>query len=131
MEKEHKQEGMSTQNKVLLGAGIAALAAAAAGAIFLYGTEKGKQTRKQIRSWALKMKADVLDEMEKMKEWSEEAYNAVVDSVAQKYEAMKTIDPIEIAALARDLKKHWQAIHDSVTGKKTPRTRRSRTTKQK
>ncbi len=43
------------------GFGLAALAAAAAGAIFLYGTDAGKKRRAQIKSWSLRMKGDILD----------------------------------------------------------------------
>jgi hypothetical protein len=118
---EKKSAGISTQNKVLMGAGIAALAAATAGAVFLYGTEAGKKKRKDIKSWMLKMKADVMDKMEGMKDWSEEAYTAAVDAVAEKYKNMKNVDPLEIAALVRDMKGHWKTIHRQVTGKPTKR----------
>ena len=104
------KEGMSTQSKVMVGAGIAAGVVAAAGAVFLYGTDAGKKKRKEIKSWTLKMKADVMDRMEGMKEWSEQEYAAVVDAVAKKYEGIKSIDPIEIATLVRDLKSHWKTI---------------------
>jgi hypothetical protein len=118
MEKKtaNKSGGMSTQNKVMMGAGIAALAAATAGAIFLYGTDAGKKKRKQIKSWSLKMQADVIDKMESMKEWSEEAYNAVVDQVADKYKTLKNVDAEEVAILVADLRKHWKSIKRQVEG---------------
>ncbi len=118
------EKGMSTQGKVMMGAGIAALAAATAGAIFLYGTDAGKKSRKNIKSWSLKMKADVMDKMEGMKDWSEEAYGTVVDQVAEKYAKVKKIDPLEVAGLVRELRAHWKNIHRQVSGggkKKTAR----------
>ena len=115
------QNGASTQQKVAVGLGIAALAAAAAGAVFLYGTDAGKKKRKQIRGWMLKAKGEVLEKMESMKEWSEEGYNAIVDNVAKKYQNIKNVDPIEIAALVRDLKGHYKSIRKQVEGgKKKP-----------
>ena len=110
------KKGMSTQSKVMMGAGIAALGAAAAGAIFLYGTDAGKKKRKEIKSWTLKMKADVMDKMEGMKDWTEDSYSAIVDQVAKKYEGVKNVDPIEIAALVRDLKSHWKTIQRHING---------------
>ncbi len=54
---EKKQS--NNTGKVMAGVGIAALAAAAAGAVFLYGTDAGKKKRKEIKGWSLRMKADV------------------------------------------------------------------------
>jgi hypothetical protein len=112
MEKKSQQKSrsMSTRNKVMIGAGLTALGAAAAGAVFLYGTEAGKKRRKQVRSWMLNMRADVLDEMERMKDWSEQAYSSAIDNVAKRYKNLKNVDPVEIAALVRDLKGHWRTI---------------------
>jgi hypothetical protein len=120
-----KVADMSTPNKVLMGAGLTALAAATAGAVFLYGTEAGKKKRKQITSWSLKMKADVLDKMENMKDWSEDAYYALVEAVGDKYKNVKNIDPAEVALLVTDLKRHWKTIHRQVqnSGKKKPAKR--------
>jgi hypothetical protein len=121
MEKK-KSEGMSTAGKVAMGAGLAALAAATAGAVFLYGTDAGKKKRKQISSWMLKMKADVMDKMENMKDWTEDAYYAAVDAVGDRYKNLKNIDPTEVAILVADLKRHWKTIKRQVEGgnKKKP-----------
>jgi hypothetical protein len=123
--KTTQNDGMSTQNKVLMGAGIAALAAATAGAVFLYGTDAGKKKRKQIKSWTLKMQADVMDKMEKMKDVSEDAYHAVVDQVAKRYETAKNVDPIEVAAIVRDMKNHWKTIQRQLSGGKKKPARKS------
>jgi hypothetical protein len=126
---ENKSRGMTTQGKVIMGAGIAALAA---GAVFLYGTEAGKKSRKNIQSWALRMRADVMDRMEGMKEWSEESYYGIIDTVAKKYKGIKNLDPVEVAALVRDLKAHWNTISRQVQGgqkKRKPARRTARKTK--
>jgi hypothetical protein len=124
-EQKTEKQGMSTEGKVMMGAGIAALGAAAAGAIFLYGTDAGKKKRKEIKSWSLKMKADVMERMEGMKEWSEQEYANIVDAVAKKYEGVKSIDPIEIAALVRDLKSHWKMIKRHTEGGTKKKTRKA------
>jgi hypothetical protein len=126
----HQKNGDMT-NKVAMGVGIAALAAATAGAVFLYGTEAGKKKRKEIKGWMLKAKGDVLEKMETMKEWNEASYNTIVDNVASKYRAMKHVDPIQVAALVQDLKSHWKNIKSQVEGNKKKRTvSRRKSTKQ-
>jgi hypothetical protein len=102
------------------GVGLAALSAAAAGAVFLYGTDAGKKRRKQIKSWSLRMQGDVIDRMEKMKDWSEDAYHKVVNEVSDKYKKVKNVDPIELTAVAADLKRHWKNITKQVQGSKRP-----------
>lgn len=99
-----------------IGMGVATLAAAAAGAYFLYGKD-GAKNRKKIRSWSLKMKADVMDQIEKLKDVTEESYSMVIDQVAEKYSKVKNIDLSELDALKADLKKHWKNIKRDVMGK--------------
>ena len=52
-----------SSHKMAIGVGIAALAAAAAGAYYLYGSDKSAKNRKHIKSWMLKMKAEVMDKI--------------------------------------------------------------------
>lgn len=113
---------------MLIGTGIAAAAAAAAGAVYLYGTKAGAKRRKQIRGWMLKMKGDVLNNIEKMKDVSESAYYQAVDNVAKGYEKMKQVDPVELAALVQDLKGHWTAIRKQVR-EPAKKTKPKKTTK--
>lgn len=103
-----------------IGAGIAALAATVAGTYYLYGTEKGKKNRKTMKSWMLKMKADVMDEIEQLKDLNEEMYTAAVAKIADKYKQIKDIDPAEVMALAKRMQEHWKDIKkDLKTGVKT------------
>lgn len=102
--------------KMAMGIGIAALAAAAAGAYFLYGTDAGKKKRKEVKGWMLKAKGEILEKMEGLKDVSQETYDQVVDTVAQRYEGVKNVDPIELAALVRDVKAHWNNIRKALEG---------------
>lgn len=124
-------ENNNTKEKIAAGVGIAALVAATAGAIFLYGTEAGKKKRKQFESWALRMRADVMDQMEKMKEWNEETYHKIIDSVAERYRNVKTADPVEIAALVRDLRSHWRTIKKQIGAGDNKSTSTKKTTKRR
>jgi hypothetical protein len=104
-----------TRKKVAVGIGLATLAAAAAGTYFLYGTKEGAKRRKQIRGWTLRMKGEILEKMENLKDMSEDAYNRIVDQVADKYKKAKNVDAAELAALVGDVKRHWKNIKSHLT----------------
>ena len=87
----------------------ATLAGAAAGAYFFLGP-KGKKHQKDAKAWAIKMKADVIEKLEKAGAVSEPVYHSIVDAVAEKYNKAKKAGAPEITALAQDLKKHWKSI---------------------
>lgn len=104
MQKNTKQKPQT--GSIAVAAGVAALAAAG---YFVFGPQ-GKNHRKQIKGWTLKMKGDVLERLEKMKEVTPEVYNGIIDDVSTKYGKIKSISAGEIAEIAMDLKKHWNAI---------------------
>ena len=90
--------------ELAIGAGVAALAAAG---YFLFGPS-GEKNRKKIKGWTLKMKGEVLDKMEEVKEITEPVYNKIVDNVAKKY--LSKENKKEVEALVKDLKSHWKRI---------------------
>lgn len=90
--------------------------AAAAGAYFFYGKD-AKKRRKKVTSWMLKMQADVLDGIEKMKEVNEGNYNALVEKVSQKYQNLKNVDAQQVSELAKTLGKQWKEIVKEVSPK--------------
>lgn len=89
-----------------IGAGVAALAAAG---YFLFGP-KGVKNRKAIKGWTLKMKGEVLEKIEKLKEVTPELYEKVIDEVGAKYLKAKGVGMEEVQAISADLKKYWKAI---------------------
>jgi DNA-binding transcriptional ArsR family regulator len=96
--------------QVAVAAGVAVgLAALTAAGYFIFGPN-GKNNRKQIKGWSLKMKGEILEKLEKLKDVTPEVYNAVIDEVSAKYGKLKNISEEEVAAIAVDLKKHWRAI---------------------
>ena len=99
---------------VAIGLGVGALAAAVAGAYFLYGSTKGPARRKAIKSWSIKMKGDVMEQLENMKELTEVEYHKVIDTVAKKYQTIKNIDPEELDRTIKVLKSHWKDIKKEV-----------------
>jgi hypothetical protein len=96
--------------QVAVVAGVAVgLAALTAAGYFVLGPD-GKKNRKQIKGWTLKMKGDVLERLEKLREVTPEVYNSIIDDVGNKYGKLKSISGDEVVAIAADLKKHWNAI---------------------
>jgi hypothetical protein len=109
MEKKIKKGGSSAVKLAVLGASLAGLAAAA----YFFLGPKGKKNQKHAKAWAIKMKGDVIEKLEKAREISEPAYHEIIDSVVAEYEKGKKASREEIRALAQDLKKHWKTISRS------------------
>ena len=106
-----KKTAKSNSGKVALGVVGASLAALAAGYFFL--GPKGKKHQKQARAWAIKMKGDVVEKLEMVRDVSEPVYQEIVDSVAEEYKKGMKAGHEEINELAQDLKKHWKTISNS------------------
>ncbi len=90
----------------------AALVAAAAAGMYLYG-KNGTERRQKIQAWSLKAKADVLEQFEKRKEVGKAQYEEVIDKVTAKYARLKNVGDEEATKLNKELKKHWKAISDA------------------
>lgn len=98
---------------VAVSAGIAVLGAAA---YLLFGPE-GKKHRKDLKSWMIKMKAEVMEKMEKAKDLSTETYENIIHGVEAKYKAMKNVDADMLAKEVADLKKNWKSMMKDMKGK--------------
>ncbi len=94
--------------------GIAGLTAAAVGAYYLYGSDDAKKNRAKVKSWMLKAKGEVMEELEKAADITEAGYISAVDAVAKKYNELKQVDPAELEAFISDMKDHWDGIQKSV-----------------
>lgn len=98
-----KKGGSNVGKAIGVGVGIAALSAAA----YLLMGPDGKKNRKAVKAWTVKMKAEVAEKMEKMKEVTGPMYEKIVHEVAEKYKKVKNIDPKDVQAEIASLKKHW------------------------
>ncbi len=94
---------------VTVGAGVAALAAA--GYFFL--GPKGKKNQKATKAWMIKMKGDVVEKLESMKDISKESYDTMVDTVSSAYVSVADSKE-DVAKLGRELKSHWKSISNKV-----------------
>ncbi len=95
------------------GAGIVALSAAA---YLIFGPE-GKKHRKDLKSWMVKMKAEVMEKMEQAGEITGPVYEAIVNEVSDKYKSLSGIDAAALAAEAGLLKKHWKMMQSEMRKK--------------
>lgn len=109
----NKKGGAGTA--VVIGAGVIALAAAS---YYFFGPE-GKKNQKKVKGWMIKMKGDIVDKLEDVKEVTEPIYHQIVDAVAAKYaKGTKKITPEDVSMYVEVLKKQWRGISQSTTGAK-------------
>jgi hypothetical protein len=99
-----KNKNSTLGKAVAVGAGVAALAAAG---YFFFGPA-GEKNRKKMKGWVIKMKGEIVEKMESVKEVTEPVYNSIVDGVAAKYASV--VDQAELDKLVKELKRHWKMI---------------------
>ena len=109
---------MSSGQRIGVGVGLTAAAVAAAGSYFLYGSKNAAKNRKQVKSWMLKAKAEVLEQLEDAKEMSQEEYESLINSVASGYATLKSATNADLRDFKKEMKEHWQAIENNAVAKK-------------
>lgn len=107
---------MSKKKVVGIGVGVTAAMLAAAGGYFLYGSKNAAKNRKNVRSWMLKAKADVLEGIENAKDLTKDEYEDLVEGAAKVYGKLKTVSKREVGDFKREMKSHWN--HLEKRGKK-------------
>lgn len=119
-------------HNIAIAAGITGLfASALLGAHFLFNTEKGKKSLKHLKSWSFKMKGELLEKLEKVKEIDESTYAKIVDDLSAKYQKIKGMTVDEVAEITKELKSNWKKIKDEAkktqllsAGKSKPATKK-------
>lgn len=104
----------SQKQAVAVGAGVAALAAVAAGVYMMTG--KNAKNRKKVATWARNLESDVVAELKRAKQNSQTAYNKAIDTAVKNYKAARKVSAPELAAVAMDLKNHWTTIRQELEG---------------
>ncbi|MCX6754534.1 MAG: hypothetical protein NTU81_01760 [Candidatus Nomurabacteria bacterium] len=110
-----KESGLGIKQALGIGAGVAALSAAA---YVLFGPE-GKKNRKIIRGWSVKMKGEIIEKFENAKELTEPVYHQIIDAAEAKYAKLKNVDQDELVKVVSEIKKHWKSLKKEALGKKT------------
>lgn len=98
-----------TKTEKVVGAGIGLAAVAAIGTYFLHG-DRGAKNREVLAGWAFRMKGEVLEKVENLKEINKEAYYRIVDEAATRYARMERVSASELKHLAQELKGAWEHI---------------------
>jgi hypothetical protein len=107
----------TTKKNIEIAGGVAVgLAAIAAGAIFLYGKD-GAKRRKQVKSWMLKAKGEILEKLEGLEEFSQASYEKIVDEVGSRYQQTKNINAAEVVQMVSELKGHFKNIQKALAKK--------------
>ena len=92
---------------------IGAVASTIAGAYYLYGSREGQVARKNMAAWAVKMKGEMLEGIEKLKEVSEPKYKELVKKVEEKYAKAKADSP-EFKKVVGEISSVWGKMKKEV-----------------
>jgi hypothetical protein len=101
-----KETKMSGGKMVAIGAGVAAATVAA---YLLFGPN-GKKNRKIVKGWMVKMKGEIIEKIENVKDITEPVYKSIVDKVASKYAGLKNIDQEEFTKVVSEIQKGWKNL---------------------
>ncbi|OGS49519.1 MAG: hypothetical protein A3J79_08680 [Elusimicrobia bacterium RIFOXYB2_FULL_62_6] len=93
----------------MIGAGIGLTAIAALGTYLLYG-KRGEKNREIIAGWMLKLKGEVLEKVEEIKEINEAEYYKIVDEVTARYSRLGKVGAGELKRLKEDLRDAWKHL---------------------
>jgi hypothetical protein len=110
-----KKNNTQTKTIVALSAGAVAIATSA---YYFFGPS-GKIHQKKAVGWMIKMKGEVIEQIENAKEMSEPIYHSIVDSVLATYVAGGKIAKPELDLFAKSLKGQWKSIVKTLPKKKT------------
>lgn len=124
MKKQTNKTGLE-----ILAAGT--LLAAAAGYYFLYGSKKATRNRMKVKSWALKARADVMEQLEKATSVGEKEFNDIIGNISKKYKQVRTVDPKELELLVQELRGHWKNIQKDIVKHSKTLTGKKHTSKKK
>lgn len=92
---------------------IGGVAATVAGAYYLYGSREGQAVRKNMSAFAVKMKGEMLEGLEKLKEVSEPKYKELVKKVEEKYAKAKADNP-EFKKVIGEISSVWGKMKKEV-----------------
>lgn len=106
----NKKTDISNAQKLGIGVGLTTAAVAAVGAYFLYGSKDAAKNRKQVKSWALKAKGEVLEVMEKAKKMTEEEFAEVVSGVLSTYAKAQKLSKREVEEFKQEMADNWDVL---------------------
>lgn len=92
-----------------LGAAGATMAAAA-GAYYLYGSEKASAHRRKVGAWMRRAEREIVHEAKRLKSaaYTDANIRRVIDEVAKRYETARDLDPKDVREFVSAVQKSWQ-----------------------
>lgn len=92
-----------------LGAAGATMAAAA-GAYYLYGSEKASAHRRKVGAWMRRAEREIVHEAKRLKSaaYTDQNIRRVIDEVAKRYETARELDPKDVREFVSAVQKSWQ-----------------------
>lgn len=99
-----------TKTEKMIEAGLGLAALAALGTYFFYG-KRGAENRGKISGWMLKLKGEVLEKAEEVKELNEQEYYKIVDEVTARYSKVQKVGAEELKHLTGELKGAWAHLN--------------------
>ena len=113
----NKKSDISNAQKLGIGVGLTTAAVAAVGAYFLYGTKDAKKNRKQVKSWALKAKGEVLGVLEKAGKMTQGEFNELVNNVVGTYAKAEKVSKKDLEEFKQEMSENWQGLVKSGVAK--------------
>jgi len=110
-----------TKTENIIEAGLELAAIAALGAYFLHG-KNGVRNREKISGWMLKLKGEVLEKVEEIKDLNEQEYYKIVDEVSARYEKLEKIGAEEVKHLTAELKGAWNHLSKQLESRESSDT---------
>jgi hypothetical protein len=118
MAQQKSKNEMNATQKASIGFGLTAAAVTAAGAYFLYGSNKAAQNRKKVKGWMLKAKGEILETLENAQTLTEDEYKALVEAATGAYGTVKNASVGEMKEFKKEMAEHWQKIQKTKVVKK-------------
>lgn len=114
-----------------LGAAGATMAAAA-GAYYLYGSEKASAHRRKVGAWMRRAEREIVHEAKRLKNaaYTDANIKRVIKEVAKRYEMAKELDPKDVKEFVSAVQKSWKNA-GSVVKNRFERAPQKRTAKKK
>ena len=89
----------------------AMMATVALGYLF-FASKNAKRNREMVDGWMENAKAEVMDKMKKVQNLSKQKYYEIVDSVSDKYSALKEVGQEKADEFREELRRKWQEAEE-------------------
>lgn len=109
----------ATKKTAEVAAVAAATMAAAAGAYYLYGSEKASAHRRKVGAWMRRAEREIVHEAKRLKDkaYTDQNIRRVIGEVTKRYEAARDLDPKDVKQFIAAIQKSWKDAGKVVTNR--------------